>query len=208
MFCFRKIPSSNNDKRVTCPTGFTRKAEKCIDINECITDRNACDSYQNCINHPGGFRCECKLGFILDPLTNACVDVNECQINNHECLESQRCDNTIGSYNCIRLQGCGTGYTLNSATGECEDDDECLLGTHNCGVYDCWNTVGSFRCLRTRSTSAPPPPTLPAFTRAPPTYSSRIVQSLTTTPRSYYYGKVPSCGIGFERNAQGACAGM
>lgn len=69
---------------------------------------------------PGGFRCDCKIGFNLDPLTNACEDINECQINNHECLEIQRCDNTIGSYRCIRTQSCGTGYTFNAETQNCE----------------------------------------------------------------------------------------
>ena len=69
---------------------------------------------------PGGFRCDCRIGFTLDPLTNACEDINECQINNHECLETQRCDNTIGSYRCIRTQSCGTGYTFNAETQNCE----------------------------------------------------------------------------------------
>lgn len=112
-------------------------------------DKTACDSNQNCINMPGSFRCECKIGFTMDKVVNACVgkqikknsnqnygklksvftvvskDINECQINNHDCLDTQRCDNTIGSYTCIRLQSCGTGYTLNAETGYC--DGMCVL---------------------------------------------------------------------------------
>lgn len=114
---------------------------------------------------PGGFRCDCRIGFTLDPLTSACEDINECQINNHECLDTQRCDNTIGSYRCIRTQSCGTGYTFNAETQNCEgrkflheveiefilkhfympftDDDECALGRHNCfDPYECHNTKG------------------------------------------------------------------
>lgn len=94
------------------------------DIDECTVDKTACDSNQNCINMPGSFRCECKIGFTMDKVVNACVgesifegnvfygifngvelrirfiylskDINECQINNHDCLDTQRCDNTIG----------------------------------------------------------------------------------------------------------------
>lgn len=44
-----------------------------IDIDECSVDKNACDSYQNCVNTPGSFRCECKSGFSMDKVLNACV---------------------------------------------------------------------------------------------------------------------------------------
>lgn len=91
-----------------------------VDIDECSYDKEACDVNQVCTNEVGGYRCDCKIGFSLDALTNACEDVNECQINNHECLATQRCDNTIGSYRCIRLQSCGTGYTFNAESGNCE----------------------------------------------------------------------------------------
>lgn len=90
------------------------------DIDECAYDREACDANQICINLPGAFQCDCKVGFVLDPLTNACEDINECQINLHDCLETQRCDNTIGSYRCIRTQSCGTGYTFNAETLQCD----------------------------------------------------------------------------------------
>lgn len=94
------------------------------DIDECQIDKEACDANQICMNLPGGFRCDCRLGFTLDPLTNACEDINECQVNNHECSESQRCDNTIGSYRCIRTQSCGTGYTFNMETEHCDGEEK------------------------------------------------------------------------------------
>lgn len=105
------------------------------DIDECSSDRDACDANQVCTNMPGGFRCDCKIGFTLDPLTNACEDINECQINNHECLETQRCDNTIGSYRCIRTQSCGTGYTFNAETSNCEGKNSIFSATLNNKSY-------------------------------------------------------------------------
>ncbi|XP_059609704.1 fibulin-2 isoform X2 [Phlebotomus argentipes] len=150
--CLNTLGGFTCEPEVTsCEIGFKRHAGKCIDINECETDRDACDTNQICTNEPGGFRCDCRTGFSMDPVTNACIDINECQINIHDCHETQRCDNTIGSYSCIRLQSCGTGYTLNAGTGLCDDDDECKLGTHNCEIqYECKNTKGSFRCERLR----------------------------------------------------------
>ncbi|XP_055626576.1 fibulin-1 isoform X3 [Toxorhynchites rutilus septentrionalis] len=185
-------PQTQPKKKVeSCAPGFRRHNDQCVDIDECAADKYACDSNQVCTNEIGGFRCDCKIGFMLDQVTNACMDINECQINAHECLESQRCDNTIGSYTCIRLQSCGTGYTLNAQTGNCDDDDECILGRHNCvAPYECFNTKGSFRC-RQRS-------------RTTPHHSHPIYQ-----PGGHHqaeYNRYPgSCGVGFERNALGAC---
>lgn len=44
-----------------------------LDIDECTMDKTACDSNQNCINMPGSFKCECKIGFTMDRVVNACV---------------------------------------------------------------------------------------------------------------------------------------
>ncbi|XP_062564121.1 fibulin-2 isoform X2 [Armigeres subalbatus] len=183
----KNYPLPPKKKVEPCAPGFRRHNEQCVDIDECTADKYACDSNQVCTNEIGGFRCDCKIGFMLDQVTNACVDINECQINAHECLQSQRCDNTIGSYTCIRLQSCGTGYTLNAETGNCDDDDECALGRHNCmPPYECFNTKGSFRC-RQRSRITP---------QSPYETNNRPVE---------YNRYLGSCGIGFERNALGAC---
>ncbi|XP_012155021.2 fibulin-2 isoform X1 [Ceratitis capitata] len=139
----------DKEKCEECSAGYHYKNKSCVDIDECDIDEYACDSSQMCVNDIGGYRCDCKIGFNLDAITNACVDINECSINNHNCLPTQRCDNTYGSYVCVRLQSCGTGYTLSAETGNCDDDDECDLGIHNCPAdYECHNTKGSFRCYR------------------------------------------------------------
>nr|XP_029731704.1 fibulin-1 isoform X4 [Aedes albopictus] len=223
----KNYPLPTKKKVESCAPGFRRHNEQCVDIDECAVDKYACDSNQVCTNEIGGFRCDCKIGFTLDQVTNACVDINECQINAHECLESQRCDNTIGSYTCIRLQSCGTGYTLNAETGNCDDDDECALGRHNCvPPYECFNTKGSFRC-RQRSRYASGVSRVPGILTST---STSTTTSTTTTARPVYYTHtnritppqyrpgyqtndqqveynryLGSCGIGFERNALGAC---
>lgn len=43
-----------------------------LDVDECRDDRDACDMNQICVNQIGGFRCDCKVGFQLDSITNAC----------------------------------------------------------------------------------------------------------------------------------------
>lgn len=181
-----------------------------LDIDECSTNRNSCDSNQICINEPGSFRCNCKIGFVLDGFTNACVDVNECQINAHECLATQRCDNTIGSYNCIRLQGCGTGYTLNAASGQCEDDDECILKTHNCiAPYECRNTIGSFRCHKVRPTTTKRPTTTTTQKTFRQQYQPPSHTRYNTDAQNEEYNRsYGPCDVGFERNDQGACSGI
>ncbi|XP_055857924.1 fibrillin-1 [Episyrphus balteatus] len=160
--------TDSNGKAEKCASGFRLKHGKCIDIDECLTDKNACDSNQICTNDIGGYRCDCKIGFNMDTTMNACVDVNECVINNHKCLPTQRCDNSIGSYHCVRLQSCGTGYTLNSELGICEDDDECKLRIDTCTAgFECRNTKGSFRCDRKRTTT---------------TTTTTLATTTTTTP--------------------------
>nr|XP_040234609.2 fibulin-1 isoform X2 [Anopheles coluzzii] len=205
----KNYPTPARKKVETCTPGFRRHNDQCVDIDECAADRNACDSNQVCTNEIGGFRCDCKIGFNLDTVTNACVDINECQVNAHECLETQRCDNTIGSYTCIRLQSCGTGYTLNAETGHCDDDDECALGRHNCRPpFECFNTKGSFRCrqlsryhtLTSTSTS-----TTTSTTTVRPSYNPAGYGHYPASRYSSYQPQLPPCGIGFERNSAGAC---
>lgn len=43
------------------------------DIDECATDKFACDSTQVCENTPGSYQCECRSGFSMDNVVNACV---------------------------------------------------------------------------------------------------------------------------------------
>lgn len=116
-----------------------------------------------------------------------------------------------------------------SSTGQ-PDDDECALGRHNCvPPYECFNTKGSFRC-RQRSRYAPQAVSRVTGTSTS-TSTSTSTTTTTTTARPVYYTHTTrndpqyrpvyqpnnqqveynryqgSCGIGFERNALGACVG-
>lgn len=60
-------------QRITCQPGFKILMDRCADIDECAGEQPLCDTNQQCVNQPGSFRCECKVGFKLDAITNACV---------------------------------------------------------------------------------------------------------------------------------------
>lgn len=107
------------------------------------------------------------------------------------------------------------------------DDDECVLNRHNCvKPYECRNTKGSFRCDRPRPTTTQRPTTPIPTTKLPPPprltpYPPRVYQSqqyrvqTTATPLTTSYARnedydryLGPCNVGFERNSQGACAGI
>lgn len=46
------------------------------DVDEC-TDPDACS--QICINHMGGYKCECEDGYQVDPATKACKAIGKYQ---------------------------------------------------------------------------------------------------------------------------------
>lgn len=43
----------------------------CTDVNECSTNNGGCE--QDCVNTIGSFKCSCRLGYRLDPITQKCV---------------------------------------------------------------------------------------------------------------------------------------
>ena len=43
-----------------------------IDIDECMANPNLCDNGQ-CLNYPGGYRCECDMGFATHDGEGGCV---------------------------------------------------------------------------------------------------------------------------------------
>lgn len=45
-------------------------------MDECSFDKDACDANQICINQIGSYRCDCKIGFTIDPITKACEGKN------------------------------------------------------------------------------------------------------------------------------------
>lgn len=123
-----------------CPQGYRLDSshQDCVDMDEC--QDSPCP--QACVNAPGGFHCECWVGYEPGgPGEEPCRDVDECAPGRSPC--AQECTNTDGSFYC----SCEKGYVLAGAEGtECQDVDECA-DTDN-GLCDslCLNTQGSFRC--------------------------------------------------------------
>ncbi|XP_029647084.1 mucin-like protein [Octopus sinensis] len=157
-----------------CPGGYEYKDDKCVEINECLT-QSPCE--QNCINTQGSYSCSCNPGYIRNG--DNCTDLDECKEQN-DCQHN--CANTNGSYSCSCRPGyalnadgktcdkdaslncsscsafhgcminasnittcfCDSGYDMNS-TG-CFDTDECSKYSGICGNATCVNTDPSYKC--------------------------------------------------------------
>ncbi|KAM5245527.1 complement component C1q receptor [Ctenodactylus gundi] len=123
-----------------CPDGYQLDATQrgCEDVDEC----QGAPCAQECVNTPGGFRCECWVGFKPgSPGEMACHDVDECAQGHSPC--AQGCTNTFGSFSCF----CEPGYVLSGADRtQCEDVDECAHSQGRPCSHLCLNTRGSFTC--------------------------------------------------------------
>lgn len=124
-----------------CPRGYRLDSNKleCVDVDECKD--SPCD--QECVNTPGGFFCECWVGYQSSgPEDESCRDVDECAASQSPC--AQGCINTDGSFYC----SCEKGYILSGEDStQCEDVDECLDPRGSpCNNSNCVNTKGSFYC--------------------------------------------------------------
>ncbi|XP_017892365.1 fibrillin-1-like [Ceratina calcarata] len=132
-----------------CIRGFEPNSNnKCVDIDECQRNPNACGRTMRCMNTIGSYRCVskviCGIGYTLDPVSGQyCVDVDECANGTHECAPNQTCENRIGGYVCI----CPSGH-VPGPNRDCVDIDECSLYGNICGLNSkCENTIGSYRCI-------------------------------------------------------------
>ncbi|XP_033117226.1 latent-transforming growth factor beta-binding protein 2-like [Anneissia japonica] len=132
----------------SCPPGTvlrsTSNGVQCIvflDVDECGSSN--CE--HDCVNAEGGYKCECRPGFVLSADKQKCVDEDECSRSDFP-LCHHICTNTIGSYRCY----CRPGFYLHPNGKSCIDVDECLntngLSQPACH-HSCRNTHGSFQCL-------------------------------------------------------------
>ncbi|KAL1786202.1 complement component C1q receptor [Sigmodon hispidus] len=123
-----------------CPSGYQLDSSQvhCVDIDECQDSPCA----QECINTPGGFQCECWVGYqSTGPQKEICEDVDECAAAHSPCAHG--CINTDGSFYC----SCKDGYTLSGEDStQCEDIDECLDSRDSPCDTLCFNSEGSFSC--------------------------------------------------------------
>ncbi|GAB5568273.1 protein disulfide isomerase CRELD1 isoform X1 [Prionailurus iriomotensis] len=105
-----------------CKKGWALHHLKCVDIDECGTERASCGSNQFCVNTEGSYECrdcakaclgcmgagpgrckKCSPGY--QQVGSKCLDVDECETE--VCPgENEQCENTEGSYRCV----CAEGY--------------------------------------------------------------------------------------------------
>ncbi|KAF6087537.1 CD93 molecule [Phyllostomus discolor] len=123
-----------------CPQGYQLDStqQNCVDLDEC--QDSPCS--QECINTPGGFHCECWVGYEPgSPEKGACQDVDECAPGHSPCAHG--CTNTDGSFYC----SCKDGYVLTGKDGtQCQDVNECEGPEGSICDSLCFNMQGSFRC--------------------------------------------------------------
>ncbi|XP_055458565.1 complement component C1q receptor [Psammomys obesus] len=133
------VPLSEN-YTCHCPRGYQLDSSQvhCVDIDECQDSPCA----QECINTPGGFQCECWVGYQSSgPKEEGCKDVDECAAAQAPC--AQDCVNTDGSFYC----SCKKGYAVSGEDStQCEDIDECLDSRGSPCDTQCFNSEGSFSC--------------------------------------------------------------
>ncbi|XP_051691464.2 LOW QUALITY PROTEIN: fibrillin-3 [Oryctolagus cuniculus] len=107
------------------------------DVDECAENPGICTNGA-CVNTDGSFRCECALGYSLDPAGISCGDIDECSTG-HPC-GAGTCTNVIGGFLCACADGFEPGSMMT-----CEDIDECALNPLLC-AFRCHNTEGSYLC--------------------------------------------------------------
>jgi hypothetical protein len=136
-----------------CPSGFTLTVnstthlERCIDVNECLSNNGGCTTYQTCTNSVGSFVCNgapCPAGYTYSTLTLQCENINECVLNTDTCVDtSELCVDTIGSFVC--QPNCITAIRpiYDPITRTCRKLDACLTNNGNCNSTSIcsWNNV-------------------------------------------------------------------
>lgn len=139
--------------RRKCDLGFTPNLFEtdCIDINECLLERNPCE--QNCFNTVGSYFCTCSDGYKLSLDKNDCEDIDMCEFygSDHFCPdEGAFCVDRPGdSVDC----DCSPGYLKNVVMNldnqpqtECVDGNECLDSNSCHESANCINYKGDFAC--------------------------------------------------------------
>ncbi|XP_065572230.1 fibrillin-2-like isoform X12 [Artemia franciscana] len=220
------------ENKANCPSGhrFNPLTRNCEDIDECAENTFFCESYEECVNERGGYRCisessslkdakvvtttiepepkrSCPSGYRFSDLSRRCVDINECLEANPCNSETQTCENKVGSYTCQ----CKHGLRLNPTTRACDDINECSINIHNClPTQRCDNTIGSFTCTRitscgtgyTFNSQSGKCEDIDECITNPCQRNSKCVN----TPGSYRcVSNLPQCGSGYESNEYGQC---
>ncbi|KFM57240.1 Fibrillin-1, partial [Stegodyphus mimosarum] len=159
-----------------CPKGFAMlDGSTCTDVNECEIFPDICQSGGLCVNTEGSYRCNCPLGWTLDPTGTKCYDLREeicfMQYDKGRCLRpfdghyrKMLCCCSLGrawGHSCEPCPRQGTeafhelcvkgfGYAYDgrgrAEPGFLTDINECVQFPSICQNGRCRNTVGSFTC--------------------------------------------------------------
>lgn len=118
--------SNSENKRCQCPSGFMSNNDKCIDIDECISEEYQCS--HECHNNHGSYYCSCPNGLTLSDDRKTCIDFDECSQDTNVCGDLA-CQNTYGSYKCL----CENGVDEPDEYGECQNQHKSLCDNNNGG---------------------------------------------------------------------------
>ncbi|XP_052347549.1 adhesion G protein-coupled receptor E5-like isoform X4 [Oncorhynchus keta] len=105
-----------------CPKGFYTNGKHCIDINECLENKDICGPNAECHNTLGSYSCFCNEGFVSSTGVEifvfgqgvTCEDRNECEDDITICGKHTQCVNTPGNYSCV----CNPGFGLKSGKAQ------------------------------------------------------------------------------------------
>ena len=132
----------------------------------------------------GSYKCSCPNGYKLNSDGLTCNDINECSTGLHTC--HQICTNIDGGYTC----SCHPGYEKNGDS--CIDINECRLDRNLCHPpADCFNTIGSFKCICPRGFKNDHTGRV----------CSQTYSNLTVDSDRFSNG----CGHGFRKSARNQC---
>ena len=93
-------------------------SDMCIDDDECVDGTAMCPTGATCTNTPGGYSCDCGVGYTVNPATGACEDIDECATGVHDCDPvAEVCVNLPGGFECQCAPGYGPVRNLVNIVG-------------------------------------------------------------------------------------------
>lgn len=92
-----------------CKDGFRGDGKTlCVNLDECASGMHKCDTFANCKDYVGTFKCRCNRGFkdVGVGYQGDCKDIDECTTGNHKCVgKNVDCKNLPGGYKCPCKKG-------------------------------------------------------------------------------------------------------